>query len=51
MGSGLGVPKGDGVRKTTSSFKITLSGFNGINPKLLNPLRMFAFVIDVKNAA
>ena len=50
VGSGPGDPGGDGVRKTTSSFEITLSGSNGTNPEPLNPPRMFDFVIDARNA-
>ena len=49
-GSGLGDPGGDGVRKTISSFEITLSGSNGTNPEPLDPPRMFDFVIDARNA-
>ena len=51
VGSGPGDPGGDGVRKTISSFEITLSGSNGTNPEPLNPLRMFDFVINIRNAA
>ena len=51
VGSGPGDSGGDGVRKTTSSFEITLSGSNGTNPEPLKPPKMFAFVIDARNAA
>ena len=50
VGSNPGDPGGDGVRKTTSSVEITLSGSKGTNPEPLNPPRMFAFVTDARNA-
>ena len=51
VGSGPGDSGGDGVRKTTSSFEITLSGSNGTNPEPLNPLKMFDFIINTRNTA